>query len=350
MDFWKTLKKPIFGLAPMDGVTDAAFRRMVALYGKPDVIFTEFTSAEGIKHGAERVLDAFIYSELERPIVAQIFGADEEAFYLSAALICELGFDGIDINMGCPDKNVAKKGGGAALILNPKKAQNIIYAVKKGVADWLKNGIQYFNLSEDIINKALNVKNKFNLKSGRREIPVSVKTRIGYDKIVTEDWISVLLEVDPVAISIHGRTLKQLYSGKADWEEIKKAVSLRDKTGKETLILGNGDISSLVEAHKKINDIGVDGALVGRATFGNPWFFSGHIPTTKDKLNAALQHLSIYYEIFGDFKFHNIKKHLAWYLSGFPNSKELRMEVMKSQNKKEAEKIIKEFSKKLIHN
>ncbi len=351
MNFWKTLKKPIYGLAPMDGVTDEPFRRMVALFGKPDVIFTEFTSAEGIKHKADRVLDAFIYSEIERPVVAQLFGSDPEAFYLSAFVVCELGFDGLDINMGCPDKNVAKKGGGAALILNPKKAQEIILASKKGISDWFSGkSIKDIGLSDEILSKVEYIKDKFNIKAKKKKIPVSVKTRIGYDKVVTEKWIANLLEVEPSVISIHGRTLKQLYSGDASWDEIKKAVFLRDALKKETLILGNGDIKDLNQAKERVDKFGVDGVLIGRATFGNPWFFSGKTPTPKDRINAALKHLDIYYEVFGDFKFHNIKKHLAWYISGFSHSKELRMMLMQTKNKKEAETILKDFLKNVIHN
>jgi len=338
--FWAKIKKPIFGLAPMDGVTDAPFRFMVAKYGKPDVMFTEFVSAEGLCSGAEVLLDDLKYSDIEKSIVAQIFGVDVEAFYKAAPLLCELGFSGIDINMGCPDKNVAKRGGGAALIKNPKLAKKIILRTKEGVRDW-KEGkkLEDFGLPESIIKKA---HLKKNIK--RIMVPVSVKTRIGYDKELVKDWVKHLLELEPANISIHGRTLKQMYSGKADWEAIRRAAEIIKKT--DTLILGNGDIKNVKEAKEKIEKYGLDGVLVGRATFGNPWFFSGKNLSTKERLEAALEHVEYFERTFPDKKFYNIKKHLAWYSQGFKNAKELRIELMRAENASDCKKIIKIFLRK----
>lgn len=229
--FWKELSKPIVGLSPMDGVTDAAFRYIVDKYGKPDILFTEFTSAEGLERGAVSLLNAFVYHQTQTPTVAQIFGANPKSFYTAAFIISELGFDGIDINMGCPDKNVAKHGGGAGLILDPKRAQEIIIETKKGVTDWSEGRtMEDIHMHSNIMRWIKDYQKAHNIIPTRRILPISVKTRIGYDKVVTEDWIKSLLEVEPVNISIHGRTLKQLYSGKADWEEIGKAAEIIKKT------------------------------------------------------------------------------------------------------------------------
>jgi len=336
--FWDNLKYPLVGLSPMDGVTDAPQRAITAKYGKPDIVFTEFVSVDGICAGAEPLLKDFLYSEAERPVVAQVFGSDPELFYKTAPLLCELGFDGIDINMGCPDKNVAKRGGGAALILTPDNAKKIIKRTKEGIKEWSEGkDLKEFDLPENII-KAVKKKK---VKAEKRNIPVSVKTRIGYDKNVIEWWVEHLLEAEPANISIHGRTLKQMYTGSADWDSISKAAAIIKKT--KTSVLGNGDIASMEDAKEKIKTYGVDGVLVGRATFGNPWFFSSKIPSIEERLKVALEHAELYEKTFGGRKFHNMRKHLAWYAHGFQNSKELRMELMKAEDSKECEKIINKF-------
>lgn len=336
--FWEKLDKPIFGLSPMDGVTDASFRFIVAKHGRSDVFFTEFVSVEGLCAGAEPLLMDFIYSEIERPIVAQVFGATPEAFYKVAPLLCEFGFDGIDINMGCPDKNVAKRGGGAALIKTPDLAKEIVSKTKQGVKEWAEGKkLEDFALPESIVK----IVKSYKPKVKRKELPVSVKTRIGYDEVVVEDWVTHLLEVEPANISIHGRTLKQMYRGEADWEAIGKAASIIKKT--ETLVLGNGDAKDLSSAQKKVEKYGVDGALVGRAFFGNPWVFSEKEVSVSQKLDVAVEHAKHFETVFEDRKFYNMRKHLAWYSHGFFGAKELRIKLMKAENAQECEKIIEEF-------
>jgi len=336
--FWENLKKPIIGLSPMDGVTDASFRFITAKHAKPDIILTEFVSVEGLCAGAEPLLMDFVYSEIERPIVAQVFGTSPEAFYRVAPIVCELGFDGLDINMGCPDKNVAKRGGGAALIKTPGLAKKIISETQKGIKEWSEGKkIEDFDLPENIIDK---IKNN-NSNNDRLEIPVSVKTRIGYDKVEIEEWVKHLLEMEPANISIHGRTLKQMYSGEADWEAIKRASEMIHKT--ETLVLGNGDIKSHKQAKENIKKYGVDGVLIGRAVFGNPWILSGEEVSVKDKLQVAKEHARHFETIFEDRKFYNMRKHLAWYSHSFDGAKELRIKLMKAENAKECGKIIDDF-------
>jgi nifR3 family TIM-barrel protein len=247
-NFWKGLKKPIIGLAPMDGVTDAAMRFIVKKYGNPDVMFTEFTNVEGIRHAVKtnkwspehRLARNFKYDESQRPIVAQIFGKDPESFRVAAKLMVELGFDGVDINMGCPAKNVSEHGSGAALIGQPELAGEIIKATLEGVGG---------------------------------KIPVSVKTRTGVTEPVTLKWIEHLLQFDLAAITLHGRTLKQMYQGLADWEEIGKAAKLIKESKKEIIFLGNGDIQSCQQAAVSCQQYGVDGVLMGRAAMGTPWIF-----------------------------------------------------------------------------
>ncbi len=308
MNFWCSLEKPIIGLSPMDGVTDAAFRYLTAKLGRPDVLFTEFVATEGLLRGIPRLFEDLRYHEIERPIVAQVFGSEPESFYKVARLVCELGFDGMDINMGCPAKNIADKGCGAALILDPTRAKKIIREAQRGV-------------------------------EGR--IPVSVKTRIGYDSIVITDWVQHLLEAEPVAISIHGRTLQQMYRGNADWEAIGRAAEIIKKT--PTLVLGNGDISTRTDALQKIKTFGVDGVLIGRAAMGNPWIFRECEESTSDqRLQALLEHAEYFEERKGEARFAEMSKHIKAYVHSFPDAGIMRGQLYKTKSADEMRKAIDE--------
>ncbi len=334
--FWDNLQKPVIGLSPMDGVTDAAFRYMVAKYGKPSVIMTEFTNVEGLARGASKMLVSFLYNEIERPIVAQIYGTEKESFYKCAVMLCEMGFDGIDINMGCPANKVATKGSGAGLIKTPKLARELIRITKKAIGDWA-NGMtmQEAGVHSGVIEEVKNMNN--GKVFGRKLLPVSVKTRIGYDAVVAEEWTKNLLEELPANISMHGRTLKQMYLGRADWEVLGKAAALCKGSG--VTFLGNGDVSSMSDAREKTEKFGLDGVLVGRAVLGNPWFFKGKNPTLEERFKALLEHLT-YFHNLNHVSFHNIKKHLAWYTKGFEGAKELRMQLMHAQNFDQALNLI----------
>lgn len=336
--FWAQLKKPIIGLAPMDGVTDAPFRAITAKYGKPDLLITEFTSVEGICHGNTKGLIAFAYDEAERPIAAQIFGSNPESFYKVAFVVCELGFDGIDINMGCPAKNVASKGSGAALIQTPQLAQEIVRQTRRGTQDWA-NGktMEDCGLPQSIIDQVYHMRPD---RPTRRELPVSVKTRIGYDSDVAGEWVKHLLEEEPVNISIHGRTLKQMYTGEANWKAIARAAEVIHQT--DTTVIGNGDIQSVEDGLQRVKMYGVDGFMIGRASFGNPWVFDpDHSdPTVQERLKAAIEHSELYEKIFSDRYFIPMRKHLAWYCKGFHNASEVRQQLMKVTNAREVKQLI----------
>src|SRR5947209_9014907 len=290
--FWDTLEQPIIGLAPMDGVTDAPCRTMHGLYGRPDVVITEFTNVEGLWRGSDRIFRDFLYTPAERPVVAQIFGNRPEYFYKAAHVVCELGFDGVDINKGWPARTVANKGGGAALIRMPDTAKAIMRAPQQGVRDWA-NGQTLEDLQMDPLRiQRISQMNEErvriwgdNPRIERRLLPVSVKTRLGYDSIVITDWVKELLELEPAVISLHGRTLVQHYKGEANWDAIAAAAEIVRKT--DTLIFGNGDIHSLYEAAQRIRTAGVQGVLIGRASFGNPWIFRDR-EKLKKLLNAGV--------------------------------------------------------------
>ena len=230
MNFWLNIPKPIVGLSPMDGVTDASFRFIVAKYGGPDVTLTEFVNVESAIFAPHTLLKDFTYSEIERPVVAQIYGRTPELFYTVAHIVCELGFDGLDINMGCPAKKVAANGSGAALILNPDLARSIIRSVAQAIRDWVAGQtLADLKIDPEFIQQvkvANRLRTGLETPAARRLIPVSVKTRLGYDRVVIEEWIQTLLEENPSVISLHGRTLRQGYKGSADWEAIARAVEI----------------------------------------------------------------------------------------------------------------------------
>lgn len=335
--FWDTLPKPIIGLSPMDGVTDAPFRYIANKYSKPHVTITEFTNVEGLSRGATSMLMAFDYDEIERPIVGQIYGVEVDSFYKVTLMLCELGFDGIDVNMGCPANKVARRGSGAGLIRTPDLAKEIIRACQKAVQDWSEGQtLEGAGLRPKVVT-AVNERKRF--EPTRRLLPVSVKTRIGFDAPVTEEWIKHLLETEPANITLHGRTLKQMYLGDANWEEIAKAATIVRTSGLPTTLLGNGDVKTLEDAHQKIKTYGVDGVLVGRATFGNPWFFKGYTPNTQDRAQVAVEHSKAFEQIHPNLSFVNMRKHLGWYCREFDGARETRMKLMQSNSSDEVKTI-----------
>lgn len=372
MSFWPVLPQPILGLAPMDGVTDATFRRVVAAQGRPDLIFTEFTNVSDVCRGPEHLLSSLIYSEMERPIVAQLYGKDPDLFYRAAQVVCELGYDGLDVNMGCPSKNVASSGSGAALIKTPDLAHAILRATKQGLNDWAAGQVidtLGFKPSRIELIQTMN-----RLRAGvpavpRRLLPLSIKTRLGFDCSVVEDWVEHLLVTGPAAITLHGRTLQQMYRGAADWSAIAAAAKIA--RGTETLILGNGDLHTLADVARRIAESRVQGVLVGRGTLGSPWFFrekeqarqamreqadpSGLSATAWEpqisvdqRMRVMLDHARQYESIAGLERFRSIRKHLGWYCKGFPHAAAMRSQMFRVCNVPDVERVVAEFCRHLM--
>lgn len=312
-NFWRTVPRPFFLQAPMEDVTDAAFRRLIARLGKPHVLFTEFTSADGLvlaPESGQRVLRAKLaYAPEERPIVAQLFSAIPERMEGAARIVAELGFDGIDINMGCPDKAVEKSGSGAALIKNPPLACELIRAAKRGGA------------------------------SAGRPIPVSVKTRIGYNTDEIDTWVPTLLSEDVAHLTLHLRTRKEMSDVPAHWEVMSRIVALRDRLSPETLITGNGDVRDIADARKKAEETGCDGVMLGRAIYGNPWLYTGRVtpPSPEERIAALVEHIRLFDQLLGEVSnFATMKKHFKAYLSGWDRAKELRIKMMETSSAEEA--------------
>lgn len=348
MNFWKNIHRPIIGLAPMDGVTDASFRFITARHGGPDVTLTEFVNVETAFFAPHTLIKDLTYAEIERPVVAQIYGHTSEMFYKVAHIICELGFDGVDINMGCPAKKVAAKGSGAALIRAPVLARAIIRSVRQGIRDWCEGQtLQALNIEPDLIeNVGISNRARIALETPLRRcpIPISVKTRLGYDDVVVEEWMQTLLEEEPAAISLHGRTLKQKYNGSADWGAIARAVQVAKHSA--TLILGNGDLKDMRDVYRRVRETGVDGVLLGRSTQGNPWIFKtkGEIKKAlrcpgiridlasiplEERFKVMLEHAAHFEHYWGAQSFVAMRKHLAWYCHSLPRAAELRAQMVR---------------------
>ena len=308
MTFWDSLKKPFFVLAPMADVTDPAYRRLIAEYWKPDVTWTEFVSADGLYHTRTKgimtdeenpLVRDLQFGESERPIVAQLFGANPETMVYAAKYAASLGYDGIDINMGCPDRSIEKQGAGAAMMKHPEDAPAIIAAARE---------------------------------SG---LPVSVKTRIGYNHESLDEWLPILLKENLPALTVHLRTRKEMSLVAAHWELAERVVGLRDKFAPDTLILGNGDVRDLADAKEKAANGGWDGIMLGRAIFGNPWVFTGRelSDISREERLAALLQLAEYFDALRPKKsFHILKKHFKAFVNGWPGAAELRAELMEAED------------------
>lgn len=319
--FWSGLKRPFFVLAPMADVTDPAYRKLISKHASPDVIWTEFVSADGLYHTREMkkmedvenpLMRDLLYTPGEHPIVAQFFSAKPDMVRYVARLAGELGFDGVDMNMGCPDKSIEKQGAGAAMMKTPEKVALIVEALREGIKE-----------------------------AGREDMGVSIKTRIGYNKEEIDTWISAVLETRPDALTVHLRTRKEMSNVPAHWELMPRIVSLRDALSPETLIIGNGDVEDLEDARVKVAESGADGVMLGRAIFGNPWLFTNRKDLSLSERLTALITLAQYFEDMRPQKsFHILKKHIKAFVTGFSGAGELRGELMEAQSAKEIEEVI----------
>ncbi len=331
-------------MAPMADVTDVAFRSLVAKFGAPDVFWTEFVSADGLYHtrpvrdkaspmsglacagvsngtsemklseGHKSLLRDLQFEKNQHPIVAQIFSSQPEMIIYTTKLVAELGFDGVDINMGCPDRTIEKQGCGSAMIKTPKLAVEIIRAAQEA-----------------------------------SNLPVSVKTRVGYNKESLDEWLTALLEANPAAITLHLRTRKQMSLVPADWELMKKAVEIRNRINPNVLLIGNGDVQDMDDARKKVAESGCDGAMIGRGMFGNPWVFAGRksldVPLA-EKLAALIELAHGFEKISPPKNFSVLKKHIKAFVTGFDRAAELRGKLMECENAAEIEKVIQGLDKR----
>ncbi len=321
-NFWETLQNPFFALAPMEDVTDTSFREVIASIADPQflqILYTEFTSVDGMNHpvGKIRVGERLVVSESERELlkqknirlIAQIWGKKPELFYkISREITEEYDYDGLDINMGCPVKNVVKNGCCSALINEPILAKEIILATMEAT-----------------------------------HLPVSVKTRTGIKSHDTENWIGHLMETKPAAIILHGRTQKQQSDGLADWEEIARGARVRDQINPKTRFLGNGDVVSVEHGTELVEKYKLDGVMIGRGIFHNPWFFDPkrQSPEKKDKLSQLLIHTRLFEQNWSGKKNMNIlNRFFKIYTNDFADAAKLRSELMEAKTFEEVYRIV----------
>ena len=310
-NFWQDLPKPFFILAPMEDVTDVVFRHVVKKAGAPDVFFTEFTNSDS----KESVQGRLVFEEDEQPIVAHIWGDNPEYFRQMSKELKEMGFKGIDINMGCPVPNVATRGKGSGLILRPDVAAELIAAAKEG------------------------------------GLPVSVKTRIGYhsqDEMI--DWLAHILKQDIANLSIHLRTRDEMSKVPAKWELIPEILALRDEIAPDTFITINGDVLDRQMGLELVEKYGVDGVMIGRGIFKNPYAFEKEPKnhSTEDLLGLLRLQLDLQDEyakqvprsIVGLHRFFKI------YVKGFPGASDLRVSLMNTKSTDEVRALLDAFFQK----
>lgn len=307
---WRDLPKGFCVLAPMEDVTDRVFRAVIEETAPPEVFFTEFTNVDGLfSAGREVVEQRLEFLPGKVPLVAQIWGKKPELFELAARKLAAVGFSGIDINLGCPDGSVMKNGCGAALIGQNKLVAEIIEATKAGAGG----------------------------------LPVSVKTRFGIKTPQTESWIGFLLSCELQALTVHARTAAAKSEVPADWQEIASIVKLRDEIAPPTIIIGNGDVPNRQEAEIKSRETGVDGVMIGRGIFRNPWAFSrgpqSHSFT--ELLYLLLKHLNMFEAVWGRRKnFSIMKKFFKMYVTDFPGAGELRSSLMLCGSPSEVRELV----------
>jgi tRNA-dihydrouridine synthase len=319
LGIWEELPRPFSVLAPMEEVTDTVFRRVVAAVGAPDLFFTEFTSTDGLcSDGRPRVIGRFRYTLSERPLIAQIWGNNPDFYRRVAAEVREMGFDGLDINMGCPVRKVVNRGSCGALIERPERAAALIAAAKDGAGP----------------------------------MPVSVKTRIGISTSRAEEWLGFLLSQRIAALTVHGRTVSQQSEGRADWSAVACAVRMRDAAGLPTRIIGNGDVRSAADFASRVRETGADGIMIGRGIFENLFLF-GAIREARSNPDAAelefcqlatfqkidffRAHLTLHRDTWGQGKgFDVLKKFAKTYLRSFEGAARLVDAVMRTHSHEEA--------------
>lgn len=313
-NFWSELPRPFFILAPMEDVTDIVFRHVVSEAARPDVFFTEFTNTESFCHpeGIHSVRGRLTFSEDEQPMVAHIWGDKPEQFRETSIQLAKMGFKGIDLNMGCPVANVAKKGKGSGLILRPDVAAEIIQATKAG------------------------------------GLPVSVKTRLGYYEIDEwKDWLKHVFEQDITNLSIHLRTRKEMSKVDAHWELIEAIKNLRDEIAPNTLLTINGDIPDRKTGLELAEKYGIDGVMIGRGIFHNPFAFEKEPRehTSKELLDLLRLHLSLFnkYEKDEIRQFKSLRRFFKIYVRGIRGASELRHQLMNTQSIAEARALLDEF-------
>lgn len=306
MNIWDKLAPPFFVLAPMDDVTDTVFRQVVGDCAPPDLYFTEFVNVDALQSkGREATHKRLRFSEKEHPIIAQVWGLNPENFRKSAAEIAEMGYNGIDLNFGCPDKNVVRNGACSAFMKpeNRERALEIIQACREGAPS----------------------------------LPLSVKTRLGFND-VDLTWHEILLKQTLNALTIHGRTRKQMSKVPADWSVIGRIAEMRSSLSPATKIIGNGDVLNKQHGRELAEKYGLDGIMIGRGVFQDPFIFADDSPwgqySKQQRIDVYTKHVKLFAKTWAqnERKIHTLNKFCKIYIQGFPGAKELREKFMAAES------------------
>lgn len=294
-------REPFFILAPMDDVTDTVFRQMVGACAAPDLYFTEFVNVDGLQSpGRAHLMKKILFTEADKPLFVQLWGKNPENFRKTAAEMVEMGFAGIDLNMGCPAKSEVNNGTCSALINNRPLALEIIKATQEGAA-------------------------------GR--IPVSVKTRLGFSAIDLT-WPELLLQQNLAMLTIHGRTRKEMSKVPVHWDEVNQVRQMRDDMAIDTLIVGNGDVLTRQEGVELAAKYQLDGIMIGRGVFQDPFVFAADSPWQtigrQERIELFIKHVSLFAATWqnNERPIHTLNKFCKVYINGFDGAKELREQLM----------------------
>jgi tRNA-dihydrouridine synthase len=312
MNIWQELEKPFLILAPMEGVTDLAFRQVVAKAGRPDLFYTEFTnvSSYASEKGRHNALERLTITEADKPIIAQIWGKNPDHFSELSHALESLGFAGVDLNFGCPDKHVNKAGGGAAMIKTPELAVDCYRKVKAAT-----------------------------------NLPVSIKTRLGFTYVDEyKTWLPTLLAEHPAALTVHLRTRKEMSKVAAHYELIPEILKMRAEISPETKLIINGDIkdrAAALELHARYPEI--DGFMIGRGVFANPFCFTDHVATRDELMKLLALHLDLYEEQMNlhGLPYEPLKHYYKIYINNFPGASDLRARLMETHSVAEAREVLK---------
>lgn len=312
MNIWQELEKPFLILAPMEGVTDLAFRQVISRAGRPDLFYTEFTnvSSYASEKGRHNALERLTITEADKPIIAQIWGKNPDHFSELSHALESLGFAGVDLNFGCPDKHVNKAGGGAAMIKTPELAVDCYRKVKAAT-----------------------------------NLPVSIKTRLGFTYVDEyKTWIPTLLAEHPAALTVHLRTRKEMSKVAAHYELIPEILKMRAEISPETKLIINGDIKNRAEAlalHEKYPEL--DGFMIGRGVFTNPYCFTDHAATREELMGLLALHLDLYEEQMNlhGLPYEPLKHYYKIYINNFPGASDLRARLMETHSVAEAREVLK---------
>ncbi|MCF7975374.1 MAG: tRNA-dihydrouridine synthase [Phycisphaerae bacterium] len=307
---WHNLTRPFSVLAPMDDVTDTAFRRLVLLCGAPDVMVSEFVHVDKLLAGHhEDTRNRLLFHPEEHPLIAQVWGNSPDHTCAAVKTLIDLGYDGIDLNMGCPVSRAIDKGCCSALINNPTLARELFLAARESASD---------------------------------RVPVSIKTRLGFDRLITESWTQFLLTLNPAALTVHGRLATDMYRGAANWDEIGKVVALRNGMRSRTLIIGNGDVQSFSEIQERHDRYGVDGVMAGRAVLKNPFLFARDGRTMESlspahRIQLLWHHAELCRQSLGEtLGFTVLKKYFKFYVIHFKGAAGLRASLHRAKSIEEA--------------